>query len=146
MKTRIRTLAAGAAVAAACVAAGAPAPAAAGGPSVPPWPDRVHLFDYTPAPLTITEVGVEHRLFADIHDITYAPPGGTPVAAFLVVPTQARPPYAAVLFAHWLGAGSSRAEFLDEAVGLAREGAVSLLPQGTFPGTSIRSAPSRTCR
>src|SRR5262249_56765357 len=62
-----------------------------------------------------------------------APRGGPPAEAYLVVPTRARPPFAAILFGHWLGPGSSRAEFLGEAVGLARKGVVSLLPQGDFP-------------
>src|SRR3954463_10108262 len=105
MPIRVRTLAAVAAAATAAVTGGASAPAAPSG--VPSWPDRVHLFDYAPAPLTITEAGVQHRLFADVHDITYAPQGCTPVAAYLVVPTQARPRYAAILFGHWLGPGSS---------------------------------------
>ena len=131
MKIRARAVLAGAALAAACIAGGTAT--AASGATIPPFSERVHLFDYTPEPLTITEVGVEHRLFSDVHDITFAPPGGTPVSAYLVVPTKARPPYAAVLFAHWLGPGSSRAEFLGEAVGLARHGVVSLLTQGDFP-------------
>jgi cephalosporin-C deacetylase-like acetyl esterase len=133
MKIRVRALVAGAALAVACVAATGGAAAAPSPSAVPPFSERVHLFDYTPEPLTITEVGVQHRLFADVHDITYAAPGGTPASAYLVVPTRARPPYAAVLFGHWLGPGSSRAEFLSEALGLARKGVVSLLPQGDFP-------------
>ncbi len=132
MKIRVRAVLAGTALAAACVAGGT-ATAAPSTSTVPPFSERVHLFDYTPAPLTITEVGVEHRLFSDVHDITFAAPGGTPVSAYLVVPTKARPPYAAVLFGHWLGPGSSRAEFLGEAIGLARHGVVSLLTQGDFP-------------
>src|SRR3954462_13041835 len=104
MKIRVRAVLAGAAVAAGCVAAGS-STAVASAAAIPPFSERAHLFDYTPQPLEITEVGVQHRLFADVHDITYAVPGGTPVLAYLVVPTKARPPYAAVLFAHWLGAG-----------------------------------------
>jgi cephalosporin-C deacetylase-like acetyl esterase len=132
MKMRFRAVLAGAAVAAACVAAGT-STVAASPATIPPFAERVHLFDYTPQPLEITEVGVQHRLFADVHDITYAVPGGTPTVAWLVVPTKARPPYAAVLFAHWLGPGSSRDEFLGQAIGLARRGVVSLLTQGDFP-------------
>src|SRR3954447_15047530 len=132
MKMSVRAVLAGTALAAACVAGGT-ATAAPSTAAVPPFSERVHLFDYTPQPLTITEVGVQHRLFSDVHDITFAPPGGTPVEAYLVVPTKARPPYAAVVFAHWLGPGSSRAEFLGEAIGLARHGVVSLLTQGDFP-------------
>src|SRR6184192_1734613 len=44
-------------------------------------------FDYdAKAPLGLTEVGVEHRAAADVHDITYASPRGGCVPAYLVVP------------------------------------------------------------
>ena len=47
---------------------------------------------------------------------------------------------AGILFLHWLGhVHSDRGQFLAEAVELARNGAVSLLPQGRFPW-SVRPA------
>ena len=47
----------------------------------------------------------------------------------LLVPPAGRGPHPAVLYVHWLGvpATSNSTEFLDEAVGLARFGVVSLL-------------------
>ena len=141
MKIRVRAVLASTALAAACVAGGT-ATAAPGAPTVPPFSERVHLFDYTPVPLTITEVGVEHRLFSDVHDITFAPPGGTPVSAYLVVPTKARPPYAASPLRPLARGRQQPSEFLGEAIGLARRGVVSLLTQGDFPWFVGRAGPT----
>lgn len=75
----------------------------------------------------------EERDGARIHDINVAG-----ADAYLVEPVGGgRGP--GVLFLHWLDTEApdgNRTQFLDEAVGLARErGAVSLLPQGQFPWT-----------
>src|SRR5881227_4336168 len=90
-------------------------------------------FDYdAKAPLGLTEVGVEHRAAADVHDITYASPRGGCVPAYLVVP-KGRGPFAAVIWGHWYWQNSSmrnRKEFLDEAISLAPAGVVSLLTDG----------------
>ena len=68
-------------------------------------------------------------------DITYKSSDGTDVVAWLVAPSGSGP-FAAVLFLHWLGAGSSRDEFLAEATTLAKRGVVSLLPTRFFPGVA----------
>jgi dienelactone hydrolase len=63
-------------------------------------------------------------------------PGQHAVPAYLVKSAGALAPssQAGILFLHWLGQlHGDRTEFLAEAIGLASEGAVSLLPQGTFP-------------
>jgi pimeloyl-ACP methyl ester carboxylesterase len=68
-----------------------------------------------------------------VRDVRFAGAEGTQIAAYIVEPGAA--PYAGgVLFLHWLGnEDSTRREFLDEAVALAGEGFVSILPQQTFP-------------
>jgi dienelactone hydrolase len=54
--------------------------------------------------------------------------------AFLVRPADAGSSHPAVLWLHWLGHNrSNRTQFLAEAVRLAQQGVVSLLPQGVFP-------------
>jgi dienelactone hydrolase len=67
-----------------------------------------------------------------VHVITY----DDDVRAYLVEPTDRPGPHAAVLFLHWFeprNPTSSREEFLDEAVGLAADGVVALLPDLAFP-------------
>ena len=96
---------------------------------------QVHLFDYEQAPVAIEELSAEHRDGVVVRDITYTGPGATPVRAYLVEPeTGGR--HAATLFLHWFEPGnptSSRLEFLDDAVTLAQQGVVGLLPDLTFP-------------
>jgi dienelactone hydrolase len=99
--------------------------------SAPPrFEELVRQFDYdAKAPLDVKEVGREKRQGATVIDLTYASPRGGRVPAYVVVP-EGRGPFAAVLFGHWMMPGSpmrNRREFLEEAVVLARAGAVSLL-------------------
>ena len=99
--------------------------------SAPPrFEELVRQFDYdAKAPLDVKEAGKERRAGATVIDLTYASPRGGRVPAYLVVP-DGRGPFAAVLFGHWMMPGSpmrNRREFLEEAVVLARAGAVSLL-------------------
>lgn len=72
---------------------------------------------------------------ARIHDIRMA----DDVEAFLVEPLDGGRG-AAILFLHWFDSEApdgNRTQFVEEAVGLAREhGVVSLLPQGRFPWTA----------
>jgi dienelactone hydrolase len=71
-----------------------------------------------------------------VDDIQLRVPGQPPVAAFLVRPRQPQRGHASVLFLHWFEpgtVGADRTEFLAEAVALAGQGTVSLLPQGQFP-------------
>lgn len=96
----------------------------------PRFEDLVRQFDYdAKAPLEVREVGRGRRGGATVIDLSYASPRGGRVPAYLVVP-RGRGPFAAVLFGHWMMPGSplrNRREFLEEAIVLARAGAVSLL-------------------
>jgi hypothetical protein len=92
--------------------------------------DLAREFAYDPkAPLDVREEGKERRDGATIIDFSYASTLGGRVPAYLVVP-DGQKPVAAILFGHWMMPGSpfkNRKEFLEEAVVLARSGAVSLL-------------------
>lgn len=96
----------------------------------PRFEELVKQFEYdAKAPLDVREVGRERREGAIVIDLTYASPRGGRIPAYLVLP-EGRGPSAAVLFGHWMMSGSplrNRREFLEEAVVLARAGAVSLL-------------------
>jgi dienelactone hydrolase len=105
-------------------AAEAPAQAAAG------FEKLAREFEYDRnAPLDIREERQEERDGAIIIDLSYASPRGGRVPAFLVTPIG-NGPFAGVLFGHWMMPRSpmaNRQEFLEEALLLARSGAVSLL-------------------
>jgi dienelactone hydrolase len=124
--------------AAACGGGGAPAAGertvtAAGSPARSAERDELLAYDRTDE-LDVRVEGRERRGRAVVSDLTYAS-SGRRVAAFLVTP-RGKGPFAAVLYLHWFAPGeesANRTEFLDEAVALAREGVVSLLPQGRFP-------------
>jgi hypothetical protein len=96
----------------------------------PRFADLLRAFEYdVSVPFDVRETAVEVRGGVSIHDISYAGARGGRVPAYLVVPAG-NAPFAAVLFGHWMMPGSplrNRREFLDEAVLLARSGAVSLL-------------------
>lgn len=98
--------------------------------SRPQFEELVHEFDYdAKAPLDVREVGRTNKDGVTVIDLTYSSPRGGRVPAYLVVPSG-RGPFAAVLFGHWMMAGSpmaNRREFLEEAVVMARAGAISLL-------------------
>jgi cephalosporin-C deacetylase-like acetyl esterase len=95
------------------------------------WNAQVALFKYdASADFALKEVGVEKRGRASVRDVTFAavPDGQEGVKAYLVVP-EGKGPWAGVLWVHWLGepATTNRTQYLDEAVGLASRGVVSLL-------------------
>jgi len=98
--------------------------------SGPPPPERSlerlqALFDYDPEfPLDIEETLLEERDGIAIHDLRYSAAPKRRFAAYLVVPPGAGR-FAGVIYVH--PAPGSRDTFLDEAVTLARRGAVSLL-------------------
>ncbi len=71
-----------------------------------------------------------------VEDISIAVPGQDPVQAYLVKPAGALKKDSApgVLWLHWLGEiNNDRSEYLPEAITLAGEGVVSVLPLGYFP-------------
>jgi dienelactone hydrolase len=71
-----------------------------------------------------------------VEDITIAVPGQDPVQAYVVKPAGNLKKGSApgVLWLHWLGEiNNDRSEYLPEAITLAGEGVVSVLPLGYFP-------------
>jgi dienelactone hydrolase len=94
------------------------------------------LFGYKRGPVHVVDHGSKRQGAAIVHDITYWEPGSAHVDAYLVLPTRGGRHHSAVLFAHWFDPPdptSTRLEFLDEAVDLASNRVVSLLPQLDFP-------------
>jgi dienelactone hydrolase len=71
-----------------------------------------------------------------VEDISIPVPGQQPVQAYLVRPAGALKKNSSpgVLWLHWLGEiNNDRSEYLPEAITLAGEGVVSVLPLGFFP-------------
>lgn len=104
---------------------------AADKPAKPPrFEDLVREFDYDRnALLNIREEHKEERAGATVIELSYDSPRGGRVPATLVLP-PGKGPFAGVLFGHWMMPRSpvaNRKEFLEEALFLARSGAVSLL-------------------
>jgi dienelactone hydrolase len=100
---------------------------------VPSLEERAQLFAYDDsAPLNVVERKTKSQKGAEIVDVVFDA-AGRKVSAFLVLPKGK--PKAAVLWAHWYGEepNANRTEFLPDALALAKEGVVSLLPQGVFP-------------
>lgn len=103
-------------------------------PSPPPRSAASRAYDAKfpdPAtPLDIQVLSTSDRSGASLVELTYAgAPGNDPVRATLVRPPAGTKRGPAVLWVHWLGepATTNRTEFLEEAVELAQQGAVSLL-------------------
>ena len=103
---------------------------ASGQATKPRIEDLARQFAYdSKAPLDVREVGRKRRDGVTVIDLTYASSRGGRVPAYLVVP-DGKKPSAVILFGHWMMPGSpmkNRNEFLEEAVVIARSGAVSLL-------------------
>lgn len=75
-----------------------------------------------------------------VQDISIPVPGQDPVEAWLVRPAGHAVPrtLAGVIYLHWLeppASNQNRSEFLDEAVRVASQGAVAILPDLKFPWT-----------
>lgn len=88
------------------------------------------MFDYEQSlALDVKEVGVEDKSGISVHDISYASPKGGRVTAYLVVPLR-KGKFAGVIFMH--GRPGGRKTFLNEALSLAKAGAVSLLIDAPF--------------
>lgn len=88
------------------------------------------MFDYDQTiPLAIEQTGVEDQPGVTIRDLSYAGPSGRRVRAYLVRP-QRQEPLAGLMFVH-PGRGS-RTNFLDEAVAMARSGALALVVEAAW--------------
>ena len=101
--------------------------------AVPSLDERAELLSYDQsAPLNLVERKTKSQKGAEIVDVAFDA-ADRKVSAFLVRPKGK--PTAAVLWAHWYGeeANPNRKEFLVDALELAKEGVVSLLPQEFFP-------------
>jgi dienelactone hydrolase len=101
--------------------------------AVPSLDERTELFSYDQsAPLNLVEKKRKSQKGAEVVDVVFDA-ADRKVSAFLVRPKGK--PKAAVLWAHWYGeeANPNRKEFLVDALALAKEGVVSLLPQEFFP-------------
>ena len=80
--------------------------------------------------------GGSHAARVVVEDVTIRVPRQDPVEAYVVRPAGhlKRSSAAGVLFLHWLGEiNNDRGEYLTEAITLAEQGVVSVLPQGYFP-------------
>jgi predicted esterase len=114
----------------------APPPSTAAGTTsiaAPMLEERAKLLEYDDsAPLGIVERKTRTQNGAEVVDLAFQA-ADRKVSAFLVRP-QGKPK-AAVLWAHWYGEepNANRSEFLPDALALAQDGVVSLLPQGLFP-------------
>ena len=100
---------------------------------VPPLEERAKLFAYdssTAPKVAVKGTKTEHG--AKVEDVTYGAPDGN-VRAYLVRPDGKT--RAVVLWMHWFGEepNTNRTEFLPDATALAKDGVLSLLPQGRFP-------------
>lgn len=88
------------------------------------------IFDYEQSlPLDAKEVGVEDRSGISVRDISYASPKGGRVTGYLILPSG-KGKFAGLIFMH--GRPGSRNTFLNEAISLAKAGAVSLLIDAPF--------------
>lgn len=89
------------------------------------------MFDYGESlPLDVKEVGAENKSGISVRDISYASLKGGRVTAYLVVPSGKKRKFAGIIFMH--PKPGSRKTFLDEALQLAKAGAVSLLIDAPF--------------
>jgi predicted esterase len=101
--------------------------------SIPSLEQRAQLLAYDrSAPLGLVEKKTKSQGGVEVADVVFDA-GDRRASAFLVRPRGK--PNAAVLWAHWYGeeANANRTEFVPDAVALAKEGVLSLLPQGLFP-------------
>jgi predicted esterase len=101
--------------------------------TIPSLEERAQLLAYDASvPLGLVEKKMKRMNGVGVADVAFDA-GDRKVSAFLVRP-QGKPK-AAVLWAHWYGeeANTNRTEFLPDALALARDGVLSLLPQGLFP-------------
>ena len=90
------------------------------------------IYDYNQsAPIDIRIVKSEMREGVEVRDITFANANGGRTAAYLVVP-KTKGPHPAALMVHWYAPeehDSNRTQYLGQAVDLAKQGVVSLLPE-----------------
>src|SRR4051794_7982235 len=90
------------------------------------------IYDYNQsAPIDVRIVKSEMREGVEVRDVTFANANGGRTAAYLVVP-KIGGPHPAALMVHWYAPeehDSNRTQYLEQAIDLARQGVVSLLPE-----------------
>jgi dienelactone hydrolase len=90
------------------------------------------IYDYNQsAPVDIKVVKTEIRDGIEVRDITFANASGGRTAAYLVIP-KGKGPHPMALMAHWYAPeeqDSNRTQYLGQAIDLAKQGVVSLLPE-----------------
>ena len=109
-------------------AASPPTTTAAAIPSL----EGAQLFAYDASTPKVVVKGKKTEHGAEVEDVTYSA-SAVNVEAYMVRPE--RKPRAVVLWLHWFGEepNTNRTEFLPDAAALAKDGVLSLLPQGSFP-------------
>jgi dienelactone hydrolase len=128
------------ALAAALAGCGGSAPSAERSKPNPLPPRLAHLFDYDrDAPLDPRRTGRVDAGAVTADVVSFVAPGGRVPA--LVVAPRARGPHAGVIFMH--GFGGSKLDFLGEAAGVARLGAVAVTIDSPIRRTSDRRALGR---
>lgn len=88
------------------------------------------MFDYNQAAPQVTTTGVERRGRVEVRDVTFPSPAGVREVGAYLVTSEGEGPHAGILYVHWYepeAHNSNRTQYLDEAVGMAERGAVSLL-------------------
>lgn len=111
-------------------------------PSFPAEPvDAAHLTAYDAGlPLGLREEGEPREEDgAVVHDVSWLSPFGGRVSAWLVVP-NGEGPFAGLVYLH--GSETWRDDFLDEALAMARGGAVSLVLDAPFARTGDDRRPA----
>lgn len=97
---------------------------------------NVFMYDST-KPFNEKEISVKDEEGVKVHEISYdsydTEINSGKINAYLVVP-EGDGPFPAVLYVHWLGnVNSNKKEFLNDAIEMAKKGAVGLLIDGYFP-------------
>ncbi len=93
--------------------------------AVESFKDLIGIFEYNrKSPLNVEEHSTEYRNGVSVQDVSYASLADGRVSAYLVRP-KGKGPFAGIIFVH-PGPGD-RSSFLDDAITLAKRGAVSLL-------------------
>lgn len=99
-------------------------------PSVGSFEELRPMFNYDrELGLDVEETSVEHKNGIAVHDISYASQANGGVPAYLVRPPGTGP-FPGVIFVH--PAPGNRATFLDEAIMLAKQGALGLLVEAPW--------------
>ena len=88
------------------------------------------IFEYDPdADFDICPTGIQESEEVILEDMTYTNPFGVSRAAYYIRP-KGEGPFPAILYVHWYepeAGDSNRTQFVEEAKGMATQGAASLL-------------------